>query len=93
MFLFLPTSGEPSVNRIDLPALTPWQKPVLDHLAVHLLENSLYILTKIIHFVMIKRVNILLCRINLEQRFLQKIFEIQLLKYSKRGLIYLKNLI
>ena len=42
---------------------------------------------------MIKRVNILLSRINLEQRFLQKIFEIQLLKYSKRGLICLKNLI
>ena len=43
---FLSTSGEPSVNRIDLPALTlagpTWHKPVLGPLAVRHLENRLY---------------------------------------------------
>ena len=43
---FLSTSGEPSVNRIDLRALTLvgplWHKPALDPLAVHILENRLF---------------------------------------------------
>ena len=43
MFWFLSTSGEPSVNRIDLRALTfvgpLWHKPVMEPLAVHLLKN------------------------------------------------------
>ena len=42
------TSGEPSVNRIDLLALTLagpiWLKPALDPLAVHHPENQLYML-------------------------------------------------
>ena len=43
------TSGEPLVNRLDLPALTlvgpTRHKLVLDPLAIHLLENRLYIIT------------------------------------------------
>ena len=42
------TSGKPSVNRTDLLALTfagpTWHKPVLDLLAVQLLENRLYMI-------------------------------------------------
>ena len=48
---FLPTSGEPSVNRIDLQALTLseplWHKQVPDPLAVQLSENRLCMMTEI----------------------------------------------